>query len=317
MKNASATRPFCSTLLFALGWWVLLFLSSSSAADPAIPEYVEFLDPTEVFQNPPPTEIALGELLAESDFVAVVYIVSTFETPDCIGEVLRVKRMCAVRENWSVPGPMHPHVVRNADGDPFLISVGRPHADIFTHGEDFDNDAYNNPIFIWDVPYLIFGKVRPVTEEQAVDLQDSLPENAFDGDQIVSFEFNITERTPVRSVQGLRGIYPLFGLERMVDMQTELGFPGDHDELLRGNSFKYLLQTYNEADATPLVIAVNRLLEALQLEPQQAREALGALRENEDPVIAAAAAYLMEQEKLPQFLFTARVPEPVADDVEE
>ncbi len=288
--------------------------SSSSAAEPATPTPVEFLDPTEKFQSPPPTQIALGELLAEADFVAVVYSIDAFGIPDCNAEVLRLKRLCARREDWRTPGMLAPHRLRNAEGDDFLLAVSRRPADIFTHGANFDNDAYDVPIIRIGVPYLYFGKVRPVTAEQAEALQAHGPASAADGDRSIPLGFaTITPQTPVRAVQGLRGIYPLHSLARLVAMETQSGHSDTPEQDLRGYDFKYLIQTYTEPDATPLVKGVNHLLEALSKEQPQARQSLGALTEDADPVTAAAAKYLLLQAKLPHFELGLPVPLPAGD----
>ena len=288
--------------------------SSSFAAEPATPPYVEFLDPSEKFKRPAPTKIALGELLAEADFIAVVYTIDAFSTQDCEGEVLRLKRLCAKREDWSTPGMLAPHVLRNAEGDEFLLAVSRRGADIFTHGEGYDHDAYNGSVISSLVPYLYFGKVRTVTPEQAEALQKSGHSGALDGGRVIPLAFsNITQNTPVRAVQGLRGIYPLYSMAKMIEVEKETGFSDAPEQGLRQYAFKYLIQTYTNPDVSPLVKGVNRLIEALAKEKPQARQSLGALAKDEDPVTAAAANYLLALEKLPRFQFNQPVPLPVAD----
>lgn len=308
------TRILTTYLAFIITMPYSSSSSSSSAAEPSRPPAVEFVDPTEKFQSPPPTKIALGELLAEADFVAVVYYIDSFSIPDCDAGVLRLKRLCAKREDWSTPGILAPNVLRNAEGDDFLLAVARPGADIFTHGENYDNDAYNAPNISLEVPYLYFGKVRPVTIDQAEALQTNGPASASDGGRSVPLAFStITAKTPVRAVQGLRGIYPLFSLSKLTGMEDTTGFLNKPEQDWRDYEFKYLIQTYATADASVLVKGVNRLIEALAKEKLDARQSLGALTEDEDPVTAAAAKYLLAQEKLPQFQIHQPVPLPAGD----
>jgi len=87
MTDFSATKEMN---IFRYLFTFLFFVGSSAAAPPessspssSVPTVdwrVEFVDPTETFQTPPPTEIRLGELLAESDFVAVVRWTDSFNT---------------------------------------------------------------------------------------------------------------------------------------------------------------------------------------------------------------------------------------------
>jgi len=301
----------------ALIYAAISIIMTSNSSSPWATEqpkwtYVEFLDQTETFQTPPPTQVALGELLAESDFVAVVYSVASFDIQDCEAEVLRVKKMCALREGWTAPGRQLPHLLRNPIGDDFLLAVGRRKAEIFTHGEGFDHDAYDKPMIRSEAPYLYFGKVRPVTTEQALELQSKGPTSILDGGEMMPLGFNnITPKTPVRAVQGLRGVYPLLSLNKMTDVENASISPAT--EFLQSYHFKYLIQTYGQADASPLVQGVNRLLAALAQEKPQATQALEALIEDANSVTAAAAEFLLEQEKLPRFQFNHPVPLPLKD----
>lgn len=285
--------------------------SSSSVEDPQW-DYVEFRDPTETFQIPPPTKIPLGELIAECDFVAVVHWAATFNTEPCVCKVLRVKRMFAVKDEWEVRGPPKPRILRDSHGCEYLIAVSRHSADIFTHDEDFDHDAYNGPGLISHIPYLYFGKVRPVTDEQATLIENACPDSDYEAGESHTWEFEVSKSTPVRAVQGLRGVYPLFNFNRAVEVASELGSE-DAVALMQNFDFKYLIQTYGEPDATLLVEAVNRLFDALSKETQGAREALGALSENIDPVVSSAANHLLQLESLPRFVFEHPVPLPVGN----
>lgn len=295
-------KLFCTALIATS---ITMTSSSSSAADPIPTTFVEFRDPTEVFKSPPPTKIALGELLSEADLVAVVWVVAGDKTKDCEVDVLRAKKICAVRENWHITGMSRPQILHDAAGDDFLIAVRRLGYDIFSHGDDFDHDAYDGPTMYLFTPFLYFGKVRPVTQDQAAEIQEKCPKSISDGDDnSIELDFKVNTRTPIRAIQGQRGAYPLFKLEKMAQVTDST------PEELTSSQFKYLIQTYGSPDASPLVQGVNLLLEALAKEKQEARQALGSLSEDEDPVTAAAAKFLLGQEKLPRFQFNQPIPLP-------
>lgn len=272
-----------------------------------------FVDPSETFHNPPPTLIPLGELLGEAEIIAVVSLVTVSETEDCLGDVLRLKRICAVREDWMYQGPPRPRILRNSWGDEFLLDVARHRREFFA--ESVDPDAWFGPQITFEIPYLYFGRTRLVTEVQAQELRENLDDSDYDGPldamdtETIPLDFKITPRTPVRAIQGARGAYPLFSLEKMAGTLDPNLFPVAD---ISAHDFKYLNQTYGAPDTSPLVRAVNRLLEALSKEEPEARQALEAMEADADVSVAAAATHLLGKEKLPRFDFRNPIPLPVA-----
>lgn len=290
--------------------------SSSSSTSEDINDGVTvetFVDPTEVFHNPPPTQISLGELLGEAQIIAVVSLVDSCSFKDCVGEVLRLKKTCAVREDWMKQGPPRPRILRNSWGDEFLLSVVR-HRREFS-AESVDPDAWFGPDLSYGIPYLYFGRTRPVTREQAQKLRENLDDDHYEGpvgdedNELIPLDFEITPNTPVRAIQGARGAYPLYDLESVAaTLEPNLFTIADINTLF----FNYLNQTYGAPDTSPLVRAVNRLLEALSKEEPEARQALEAMEADADASVAAAATHLLGKEKLPRFDFRNPIPLPVA-----